>query len=157
MTDKTLWHSLNGDLKYYNSIEDFEEGTIGFVYKITHIPSKKSYIGKKNLYTERNVKLGVKELKNLPITRGRTPSKKKVIAESNWKIYYGSNKEFTDFVKLYPKEEFKREILHICKSKKELTYYEMRYQFVNDVLLDPLSFNSNVAGKFFRKDLETDE
>lgn len=149
MVNKTLWHSVKDDLKSYNTLEDFEEGTVGYVYRITHIPTEKSYIGKKNLYSKRNVKLGVKELKNLPVTKGRKPTTKKVVTESNWKIYYGSNKEFLDFVKLHPKEEFKREILHICKTNLDLTYWETYYLFVNNVLFDSLSFNKNILGKFY--------
>jgi hypothetical protein len=136
-------------IKYFTSLNDFNENTYGFVYKITHIPSKNFYIGKKNLFSERNVKLGVKEIKNLPIQKGRKPTTKKVIKESNWKDYWGSNKDFLKFVNNHPKEEFKREILHICKSKIDLTYWETYYLFVNKVLFDNLSFNSNISGKFY--------
>lgn len=147
---QNLWTSFFGEgLKYYNELKDFGEDSYGFVYKITHEPSKKFYIGKKNLHSERNVKLGVKELKNLPITKGRKPTKKKVITESNWKTYWGSNKEFLDFIKLHNKEEFKREILHICNSKLDLTYWETHYLFINEVLFNPLSFNKNLLGKFY--------
>ena len=137
-------------IKYFTSLDDFEKDTFGFIYKITHIPSQKFYIGKKNLFSEKNVKLGIKELKNLPIQKGRKPTTKKVITESNWKIYYGSNKEFLDFVKNQPKEEFKREVLHICKSKIDLTYWETHYLFINKVLFNPLSFNKNIGGKFYK-------
>ena len=59
------------------------------------------------------------------------------------------NKDFLEFVKIHPKEEFKREILHICVSKIDLTYWETHYLFVNKVLFNPLSHNSNILGKFY--------
>ena len=75
------------------------EGTYGFIYRVTHIPTKKKYIGKKVLFFERNVKLGKKETEALREERkaagigGRVPAKKKVVKESDWKTYYGSQTE----------------------------------------------------------------
>ena len=78
--------------KYQNSIissiGDMPEGTYGFIYEVTHVPTGKKYIGKKVLYFERNKKLGKKELAILQEERkqqglrGRVPSKKKVITGS---------------------------------------------------------------------------
>ncbi len=48
-----------------NTIEDisqFPENTYGFVYKVTHTPTGKSYIGKKVLYFNKKTKLGKKEI-----------------------------------------------------------------------------------------------
>jgi hypothetical protein len=48
-----------------NIIEDisqFPENTYGFVYKVTHTPTGKSYIGKKVLYFNKKTKLGKKEI-----------------------------------------------------------------------------------------------
>ena len=36
-----------------------------------------------------------------------------------------------------PKENFKRIILHFASSKKELTYFETKYQFLYEVLEKP--------------------
>jgi hypothetical protein len=59
-----MWYSFKTDIKYYTDITDFEEGSYGFIYRITHKESKKYYIGKKILYNTTNVKLGVKETNN---------------------------------------------------------------------------------------------
>ena len=75
------------DLKYYTEITDFPEETYGFIYVITHTESKKYYIGKKILYNTTNVKLGKKELINLPVQRGKKPTTKQIIKESNWITY----------------------------------------------------------------------
>lgn len=142
-----------------SNISQFPENTYGFVYRITHKPTNKSYIGKKVLYYERNKKLGKKELEILKEERkgipGRLPTKKKVITESNWKVYWGSNKELIELSKNEPYEDFEREILQVCNSKKLLTYYETKYLFMLQVLEFPDNyFNDNILGKFYTKDLE---
>ena len=82
----------------------------------------------------------------------RSKEKKQVIKESNWMSYWGSNKELLSDLKEHGQENFERQILKICFSKKELTYYEIHYQCVHEVL-STNSYNDNILGKFFRKDL----
>lgn len=141
------------------SIEDMPNGTYGFIYQVTHVPTGKKYIGKKVLYFERNKKLGKKELEILKEERkskglrGKTPTKKKVITESDWKTYYGSQKEILDLVKQGKTEDFTREILQYVSDKKQLTYFECKLLFKKEVLeSDNLYINDNILGKFFRKD-----
>jgi len=76
------------------NINKITEGDYGFVYKITNQLTGEFYIGKKTLrsYT--------------------TINKKKVYRESNWKNYWGSNKEFTQHIKEVGKDNFRREILY---------------------------------------------
>lgn len=141
------------------SIEDMPDGTYGFIYQVTHTPTGKKYIGKKVLYFERNKKLGKKELEILKEERkqkglrGKTPTKKKVITESDWKTYYGSQKEILELVKQGKTEDFTREILQYVPNKKQLTYFECKLLFKKEVLeSDNLYINDNILGKFFRKD-----
>jgi hypothetical protein len=135
------------------------EESVGFVYKITHIPSGKFYIGKKSLESVRNVKIGVRELKKLKEERkaagigGRAPLKKKVRKSSDWEKYYSSNEWINEQVKEGKQEEFKREIIQFCNSKKSLSYYEVYWMFKYDVLSDENSLNGNILGKFYSKDL----
>lgn len=145
--------------KQIQTISDFPENTYGFVYEVTHIPTGKKYIGKKNLYFERNKKLGKKELillqeeRKQQGLRGRVPSKKKVITESDWKTYYGSQAEIKELVKNSKPEDFHREILQFVTNKKQLTYYECKYLFQKEVIeKDNDYINSNILGKFFFKD-----
>jgi len=152
-----MWYSFKQDIKYFTEVGDFGEGAYGFIYKIQHVESKKYYIGKKILYNTTNVKLGKKELENLPVQRGKKPSTKQVIKESNWRQYYGSNKDFLDFIKAEGESNFKKEILHFCTSKLELTYWETHYLFNNSVLFDELSYNSNILGKFYKGKLEINQ
>jgi len=137
-------------------IDDFPPNAYGFIYKITY--NGKSYIGKKNLYSNRNVKLGKKELALLKEERkqqgkrGKTPTKKLITKESDWVKYYSSNPILKEAAKLYS-NDMVREILHICYNKKELTYFETKYQFQYGVLENPNKFyNDNILGKFFTKD-----
>ena len=134
--------------------EEFDpQDYFGFVYKITNLTNSKFYIGKKYFYHTSNVKLGKKELAALPVTRGRKSTTKQVIKESDWRSYWGSSKELQQDVKELGAEMFECIILKLCRDKKELTYYELHYQCTNECLLSYDSYNDNILGKFFRKDL----
>lgn len=138
--------------------EIIPNGAVGFIYMITHTPTGKYYIGKKSLESVRNVKIGVRELKKLKEERkaagigGRAPLKKKVRKASDWEKYYSSNEWINEQVKEGKQEEFKREIIEFCYSKKSLSYYEVYYQFKYNVLSNENSINENILGKFFKKD-----
>lgn len=135
------------------------EEAVGFIYMITHNPSGKYYIGKKSLESVRNVKIGVRELAKIKEERkaagigGRAPLKKKVRKASDWEKYYSSNEWINEQVKEGKVDEFKREIIQFCNSKKSLSYYEVYWMFKYDVLLDDNCLNGNISGKFYRKDL----
>lgn len=123
----------------------------GFIYLVKDTISGKMYIGKKNFKTNRNIKLGKKEIKALPVTRGRKASKKQVIAESDWKTYYGS----ADVIKNNPdKSCYERYLLKLCKSSAALSYYEVKYLCIYEVLERPEQFiNSNILGKFYTQNI----
>ena len=134
--------------------EEFNpQNYFGFVYKITNLTNGKFYIGKKSFYHTSNVKLGKKEWAALPGTRGRNLSTKQVIKESDWRSYWGSSKELQQDVKDLGAEMFECIILKLCKDKKELTYYELHYQCITECILSHNSYNDNILGKFYRKDL----
>ena len=140
-----------------NSIEDitqFPDNTFGFVYMTTHKPSGKSYIGKKVLFHNQKKKLGKKELAALTGIVGRRPSYKLVVKESDWKTYYGSQTDIKQLLTEGKKDEFERTILKMCPDKKLMTYFEVKYQMLYQVLEKPDEFfNDNILGKFFTKDL----
>jgi hypothetical protein len=151
-----MWIYQDKEIK---KIEDF--GVIppyGFIYRITNIETGSFYIGKKQLISKTNKKLGKKELAALKEERktnkiqGKLPSKKEVITESNWLNYWGSCKPLLEEIKKIGKEKYKREIIQLAYNTKQLSYYEILYQFKFDVLQDEKSWNNNVAGKFFSKD-----
>jgi len=151
-----MWFYENNEIK---SVEDMPENTYGFIYLVTHIPTGQKYIGKKVLYFERNVKIGKREYEVLKQERkeqgigGRPSAKKKVTKESDWKTYYGSQKEIVNLVKEGKELDFKREILKFVTNKKLLTYFECKYLFIYEVLEEENNYiNDNILGKFYRKD-----
>jgi serine/threonine protein kinase len=144
-----MWFYQN---KEVISIEDMPEGTFGFIYKVTHTPTNKSYIGKKVLYHNQKKKLTKKELAE-QTGPGRKPSTKVVTKESDWKTYYGSSKPIIELVKNGEKDNFNREILMFINNKKLLSYYETKHLFINNVLETPdLWFNDSILGKYFTRD-----
>jgi hypothetical protein len=137
------------------SISDFPDETYGFVYRIVHTPSGKAYIGKKILQNTTKVKLTKKELAEYEGVVGRRPAYKLAVKESNWKKYWGSNKYLKELYENEPKENFERHIIVCAPTKKLLTYYEVKYQMVYQVLEKPDEFfNDNILGKFFTKDFD---
>ena len=136
-------------------ISEFPPNTYGFVYKVQHIPSGKSYIGKKVLYFTKKVKLGKKELEALGTVIGRKPSYKLAVKESDWKTYYGSQKHIKELLKESKEKDWERHIIKCVPSKKLLTYFETKYQMVYQVLEKPDEFfNDNILGKFYTKDFQ---
>jgi hypothetical protein len=140
-------------------ISDMPVDTYGFIYEVLHVSTGKKYIGKKVLYFERNKKLGKKELEELRLERkekgigGRTPLKKKVITESDWKTYYGSHLDIKKILNEDGPDSFKRTILEYVGNKKLLTYFECKYLFIKEVLENRDNYiNDNILGKFYRKD-----
>ena len=136
-------------------ITQFPENTYGFVYIVKHKPTGKSYIGKKVLFHNKKQKIGKKELAKLQGVVGRRPAYKLVVKESDWKTYYGSQKDIKLLLSEGKKDEFERSILKCLPNKKSLTYFEVKYQMIYQVLEKPDEFfNDNILGKFYTKDLK---
>jgi len=127
------------------------EDWVGFVYKITNKTNGKFYIGKKVFWNNRKTKLTKKELAE-QTGPGRKPTHKVVTKESDWLMYWGSNKALLEDIQELGMDNFERKILKLCKSKKQLTYWEMHYQCKEEVLLVD-AYNDNILGKFFTQDL----
>jgi len=136
-----------------DSLEDMGAvAPFGFIYEVTHIESGKKYLGRKQLISVQKKPLGKKELAEL--TDKRSSKKKTVIKETDWKTYYGSHPEIKQMIKEGKALEFSREILMFVQTKKQLTYFEDKYLYMNEVI-EPGSIymNDSISGRFFRKDL----
>jgi hypothetical protein len=133
------------------TIENIPANTFGFIYITTHIPSGMAYIGKKSLYHNVKRKLTKKELAE-QTGRGRKSTTETIQKESDWKTYYGSEDFIKQRIKEKKQDEFKREIIHFVENKKMLTYFECKYQFMYGVIENENYLNSNIQGRFFRKD-----
>jgi hypothetical protein len=129
------------------------EDNLGFVYKITNLTNGKYYVGKKVFWNNKKHKLTKKQLAEQS-GPGRKPTHEVIRTESDWKTYWGSNKQLLTDVKELGENHFECLVLHVCKTKKQLTYWEMHYQCKYECLTSPtLSYNDNILGKFFTKDL----
>ena len=118
-------------------------GMYGFVYRITNLESGKQYIGRKYFWQHRK-------------PRGKS---RRVKSESNWKKYYGSSDELNeDRRRLGNNIFFKREILSVHGTKGRVNFEETRQLFLHNVLSESLDdgtpkyYNSNILGRYYRKD-----
>lgn len=70
--------------------------------------------------------------------------------ESDWRTYYGSNKELCEDVVKHGADKFTREILHLCKNKFECSYLEASEQFARDVLRRDDFYNTWISVRVSR-------
>jgi hypothetical protein len=124
-----LW---NGEPVQEETLKDY----YGYVYEVRNLATGRRYIGKKLLW---NRKIRVKNGK-----------RKRFLAESNWRDYWGSNKTLLEDVEKYGEENFIRTILRLCKSKGECNYWEAKIQFEKDVLLDDAFYNDLIRCRIHR-------
>ena len=114
----------------------------GFVYLITNLTNQRQYIGRKYFWSFRTPK----------------GKKRKVKQESDWKKYYGSCPELKEDIEKIGKENFRRNILSLHKTKGKTNYEETRQLFTNNVLTESLDgtvpkyYNSNILSRYYRKD-----
>ena len=107
----------------------------GFIYKITNTLTGKLYIGRKYFWSKRKLK----------------KAKRRTTLESDWKNYYGSSDLLCSDIEKYGKENFKREILSLHKTKGQVNYAEIMLQFQLDVLYamdtsgEELFYNNNIS------------
>jgi len=130
---------------YYNNKEFNEtpEEYQGFIYEITELRTGKKYIGKKNFWRP----------KTLPKNSKRS-RRVKTKVESDWRTYYGSNVELQRLVEEHGPDEYERVILRLCKTKGEMSYFEAKLQFENDVLLSDKYYNEFIGCKIHSKHLK---
>ena len=114
----------------------------GFVYRITNTTTQKSYIGRKYFVQKRKPRGG----------------KRKVTSESDWKKYYGSSEDLKQDIRRDGKDSFRREIISLHTTLGKVNYEETRQLFLNNVLTEALDdgtpkyYNSNILGRYMRKD-----
>lgn len=129
-----------------NSMNDVPEGAIGMIYKIIRLDTNRYYIGKKQFTSTRKTKITQKE----KTETGTRKKFKQVVKESDWQNYNSSCKELQQEIKELGEHLFKKEILLYCFNKRDLTYEEVRYQFLLEVL-EKDTYNANILSRFFKK------
>lgn len=115
----------------------------GFVYIITNKLNGKKYIGRKSLWRVEKKKPTKykldsngkykKDKKGKRILETRT-TKKHTKVQTDWQDYWGSCEQLTKDIEKHGKENFRRQILILCKTTFEEAYYEAQEQFRRDVL-----------------------
>ncbi len=109
---------------------DKPDGYVGFIYIIHNNTNGRAYVGKKLFESVRRVKKS-----------GKTRRVKKT-KESDWKDYYGSNDELRADVERLGSENFSREVLHLCRSKGECNYLELKEQILRGALESDNFYNA---------------
>tara|TARA_A100001391_G_scaffold201606_1_gene189057 strand:- start:424 stop:864 length:441 start_codon:yes stop_codon:yes gene_type:complete len=116
---------------------------VGFVYEVYDTETEMKYIGKKKFWSK----------VTRPPLKGKK-NKRRSLKESDWKSYYGSSEVVKNLVENTGEWRFKRKIIRLCKTAGEMSYYEMKEQIENDVLLKPNEYhNAFVGGKIHRRHL----
>lgn len=111
----------------------YDKQYIGFVYLITNTLNNRKYIGKKLFLHSK-----IKQVKG---------KKKRFKVESDWLTYYGSSETLKRDVAECGIENFRREILHFCRSKGECNYLEAKEQFARGVLESSEYYNNWISVK----------
>lgn len=116
-------------------LEQIPENAYGFVYRITHTPTRQKYIGRKYFWIKRRRK--VKGRKN----------RKVYINESKWKTYTGSSQSLNDLIEAHGHDQFQFEILAFGYTKGQVNYLEENIQHKLDVLTDDSYLNDSVGSR----------
>ena len=127
--------------------EMIPEKAVGFVYVMyAWIDGKcMKYIGKKNFYSQTKKKMGKKQLALVTDKRLKQYTIEKKL---NYKNYYSSNEVLKEYRKNIG--DIHRVIIEICYSNIELTYKEVKHQFLHEVLEKEDYLNNNILGKFYK-------
>ena len=129
-----MWYM--NDIEFTDAPDDIE----GFVYVITDKRNNKKYVGKKRFWS----------VTRKPPLKGKT-RKRVVRKESDWTKYYGSSELVNQLLVEHGEDNFHREIIHLCKTKGEMSYLEAKEQFDRNVLLNDDYYNEFIGCKIHSK------
>jgi hypothetical protein len=120
--------------------EDMIGDSYGYVYRITNTLTNKHYIGRK-FFTKAK-------------TLRRKKRNKKLRVQSDWQTYWGSNDQLLSDIQQLGEDHFTKEILHLCTSRGECTYWENYEIFASHALLSSNYYNQWTSCKVHRSHLK---
>ena len=109
--------------------EDYLKKFEGFVYLITNLTNGKRYIGRKYLFSIRKVKNKTKRQRS----------------NSDWMEYWSSSNSVKEDIEILGKDNFKREILVLCKTRGDTNRMEEFYQWKYNVLENDNWYNDSIG------------
>jgi len=118
------------DLGHWEYDGDVPSDTYGFIYEIVNLVTDRKYVGKKQMTSIRKMQ---------PL-KGKKNKRHKIV-ETDWKSYTSSSADLNADIDTIGKDNFKFNIIRLCNSKWELSYFEAKYQFEHDVLLTENYYN----------------
>jgi intein/homing endonuclease len=116
-----------------NPVKELPKDIVGFVYKI-YYTNGTQYIGKKLVRSERKAK---------PLKGMRKNARRVIERETEWREYEGSSEE-TKGLEIHSKV-----ILHLCTSKRTMTYLEEKELFNVDAPSNPSFRNKTIGKRYF--------
>lgn len=122
-------------------VHNMPDGINAFVYKIEI--GGYFYIGKKNVYSKRKIRLGKKAL-----AEDKRKKYRHVVKET-WQNYFSSSEEVKQLIK--EGETPVRYIIRLCRSTKEATYYEDK--LLHNAITEDNCLNKNIGGKYFKEEI----
>lgn len=130
---------------YYkgNEVLEIPEDYEAFVYEITFLPTNRKYLGKKK---------ATRKVTKPPLKGYKRKRRSKV--ESDWREYFGSSDNVKDDLAIHGIEAFHREILMWCETPAVASYYEAKFQFERNVLLDDNYYNGIIQCRINRTHIQ---
>jgi len=121
-------------------ITELPDDVVGFVYVITNSLNGKRYIGKKL------AKFAKTKYKMVSLKNGKRVKKKiRYHVDSDWLTYWGSCDALATDMAILGVNKFTREIIRVCYSKAECSYWEAKEQFYNGVLESDEWYNGQIS------------
>ena len=111
------------------------ESYVGFVYEILDTHNGMKYIGKKRFWSK----------VTKPPLKGKK-NKRRSLKESDWQNYFGSSNVVKTLIEEHGVGRFKRQILRLCDSLGEMSYYETKEQILREVLFKPDEYYNSFIG-----------